>query len=799
MRHLVAVALATVALVGPSVLAADADAPHLLVRITNDGADTEGRVTVARGDETPFFDERIGLPGGARTLVRVDAPYDEYAVTLYLPDAVEGGPPLLLPTDPGWRATARTQDCPGGFAVDYSFELGDHFAIDGGGCLVPTPAFVALLEEARAAQPGLARASVHVPVPGSGDRGVYDHGGEMPFEWRADASWTDEWGRATRGAEVTYKNNFGSATGSGSALGYAVAVAFESMELFRYEDGAVRPSAWTRTDTRVADGATSPGAALAREVRFDATDKAASCLLRNGLQGRTIRAGDTIPADEACPLWPSAPWRAAAPIDWNDLRALPLYQLDESEDRTLVSRALLLEGIPYFAAFDSFELPADGTVIQRKSTLERLEPSGAPLAEGSPRPPPTPRLDPIDPLRGPALADPSRFAFTLAEASDAARAQIERVAQVAGSPEGALVGAIYLFDEGAGGTPLSRASWFVIYRSGAELAYAACERQTGLPITPPVRCVVPQAYAWTLYEWADAVLEPPAMTRADVPARGASFDDAFARWDATRPGGALARPTFAAYRAWDIAQEPFEPAMLAVGLAPPSDASPLARESAGDHAAMRLADGATHASVELTRTSANFDPVVIGVLGPGIVSSSPPSASVAGALPLLAGGGLALGILLLAFVLYSRLVRSRVLDDATRAAIIDVVTVEPGLHASGVRERIGKRGGVGEYHLDVLVRGGFLTSVATPGFRRYFVTGKHTPREMRVIAAMREGQNERLLGIIRAQPGIEMRMLAAEAGVSVPYVSRSVARLAEAGLVEKVQVGRSVSLHPSEA
>ncbi|HWH07839.1 MAG TPA: winged helix-turn-helix transcriptional regulator, partial [Candidatus Thermoplasmatota archaeon] len=146
--------------------------------------------------------------------------------------------------------------------------------------------------------------------------------------------------------------------------------------------------------------------------------------------------------------------------------------------------------------------------------------------------------------------------------------------------------------------------------------------------------------------------------------------------------------------------------------------------------------------------------------------------------------------------LYSRLTRRQVLDAPARAAILELVRQEPGIHASALLERLGKAHGVGEYHLAVLEREGFLTSVRTAGFRRCFVTGAMTHAEMRAVAALRDGQAEKLYRIIEATPGIHLTDLAARAGLTLPYVSRQVKALAEAGLVDKVQTGRAVALYP---
>jgi DNA-binding transcriptional ArsR family regulator len=84
--------------------------------------------------------------------------------------------------------------------------------------------------------------------------------------------------------------------------------------------------------------------------------------------------------------------------------------------------------------------------------------------------------------------------------------------------------------------------------------------------------------------------------------------------------------------------------------------------------------------------------------------------------------------------------------------------------------------------------------VETPGFRRYFVSGSMGPREMRRAAFLRDGPCEKVFVAIEARPDITLGDVAREAGLSLPYASRTVTRLVAAGLVERRREGGSVRL-----
>lgn len=802
MRLVVAVMLIALLLAAGAARSAvvEVEGPQILVRISNDGDDLTARLLAWEGDDPPFFDERIPLRGDELTLVPIDAPPGEYQVRLELPFQTVGPAPTPLDPVVPLEADAWTHGCPGPYALDFDFALDSHVSVSSVGCLVLTDAFTALLVEAKSARADFPRTRIHVPLPGGSDRGVYDHGGEMPFEWNGDTRWLDAWGRDVRGAEVTYKDNTGSGKGVARLFAWNWAEASGTMELFRFAAGETSPSSWTRTDPRFAEGgAGGTSVALAREVRYDEAQQDAACYLRHALQGRDIRAGDVIAAATLCRSWDGPDWRAAAPIEWRGLRALPLYRTEETPELTRAERVLLVDGIPYLVHHERHVLLAGEGVRVRHATLDRVELRGAPIAaDAASMPPPSPRLAPLDPLRGPADGQ-ARLGFPLREASDAARSDplLASVRAVTERPDSVLAGAAYVHRREAG-EPVGRESWFLMYRAGDALAYAVCERaSTPLPLAAPPRCHVPGGQQWRLYEWAEPLWDAPPMTRADLPVETSGFDEAFARWDALRPDGPAAKANFALYRAWSD-EELGEPAFLAVGISPQRGVAPSSAPTMGDYTALGL-DGATFAAVELTQTRGLFVPTELAPLGENSVRGDPAGPRFGDDLSYLAGGGVALGLIgLLAFLLYSRLVRARVLDDATRARIHGIVAQEPGVHASALLDRLGKRSGVGEYHLGVLAREGFLACVVTPGFRRYFLTGLYTPAQMRAMAALREGRNDALYALICANPGIRLASLAEKADVSLPYASKSVARLAEAGLVLKMQAGRAVEIHPLE-
>ncbi|HVM45727.1 MAG TPA: winged helix-turn-helix transcriptional regulator, partial [Candidatus Thermoplasmatota archaeon] len=707
----------------------------------------------------------------AVTTLRIGSEPGWHQVTLERAGDARPAAPVALPDLRYW-AIARGGDsrgCEAGYL--FAFAVSDEDArTRAEGCTVLTRDARDILAQARAATGG--RGAFDIPLPREGDRGVFGPDGRTPFEWRA-ARFADAHGRALDGHELAYRAPGGGGSMHDTLTGATASVlAPETTEVIRFAPGDATPVSWSRT--RTGTSGERPGAAsaiLERELRYDAPTDPLACLVRSPLQGSTLRPGQLVDARDVCPAWGGPAWRAAAPIHHRGFRALPLYQLEETPERLLVARLLYVDGNPYPIDAQRYVLPSDGPLREARATLERYHPAGEPLPTRAAALPPPRALAPLDPMRGPEGAP------GLAAASDAA-ALLPRVRLLALGGDAALIGARYE-EPRAGAATLP--TWHLVFGArAADAVFVAC--------AAPARAT--PACRETLAAPSAEIAGPPRMGAAELPARAASFEHALSRWDGERP-------TYALYRAWG------EPVLALGDRAPSAPAqAPFAgdEDTAADFILLDLASARTRADVEIIEAVSSFDPASLAPVRPATLLARAGDWADADSLPYVVGGGIGLlALVALGLLLYSRLVRARVLDDETRAAIHEVVMREPGLHASGILERLGKRSGVGEYHLDVLVREGYLATLVTPGFRRYFVSGRHAPAQMRALAALREGQNERLLGIIRAKPGIELRALAREAGVSVPYASKSVARLAEAGLVDKVQAGRVLTIHASEA
>lgn len=161
-----------------------------------------------------------------------------------------------------------------------------------------------------------------------------------------------------------------------------------------------------------------------------------------------------------------------------------------------------------------------------------------------------------------------------------------------------------------------------------------------------------------------------------------------------------------------------------------------------------------------------------------------------------AGGVVWLARTKVAWMLFTRLRRSELLDQKVRGQIHELVGVEPGIHASAIARTLELAQGQVHYHLSVLVRDGLLRRLGGAARRRYFVVGTMSQQDMERLALLRSSPVASLFEVILRNPGDHVSALAERIGWSIPRVSRLLGQMETAGLIERRQSGRSVKVFP---
>ena len=139
--------------------------------------------------------------------------------------------------------------------------------------------------------------------------------------------------------------------------------------------------------------------------------------------------------------------------------------------------------------------------------------------------------------------------------------------------------------------------------------------------------------------------------------------------------------------------------------------------------------------------------------------------------------------------LYTRLKKSKVLDNFTRGQIHGFIVANPGAHMNLIRDKIKLSNGVIAYHLHVLEREGYVSS-ASEGLKRRFYPGEKAP-EKEETKELTMAQSL-LLSHIRKNPGISQTELAKLADTTPHVVNYHIRRLWRMGLVTLEKDGRFV-------
>lgn len=142
------------------------------------------------------------------------------------------------------------------------------------------------------------------------------------------------------------------------------------------------------------------------------------------------------------------------------------------------------------------------------------------------------------------------------------------------------------------------------------------------------------------------------------------------------------------------------------------------------------------------------------------------------------------GILFAVVVLFSRLRRSDLMENPTRAFLVERIASEPGVHFRELVRVSGKGRGTVQHHLNVLVSAGFLQPVRIHGFTGYRLPEGPWTEHLPASRALKAPQAKRFMEILHEEGCLRVAELAARCGLTYGGAIYHVRRLVQAGLVE---------------
>jgi len=136
--------------------------------------------------------------------------------------------------------------------------------------------------------------------------------------------------------------------------------------------------------------------------------------------------------------------------------------------------------------------------------------------------------------------------------------------------------------------------------------------------------------------------------------------------------------------------------------------------------------------------------------------------------------------------LYSKIRKDEVLDQFTRGKIQGYITAYPGEHYNSIKAQLGITNGSLAYHLKVLEREGYVTSVRDGMYRRYYPKETPLPRRRGQFSQMQE----MIIEHVREEPGITQDGLARKMKVSNQVIYYHVRNLMAAGAIRLEKDGK---------
>jgi predicted transcriptional regulator len=146
--------------------------------------------------------------------------------------------------------------------------------------------------------------------------------------------------------------------------------------------------------------------------------------------------------------------------------------------------------------------------------------------------------------------------------------------------------------------------------------------------------------------------------------------------------------------------------------------------------------------------------------------------------------------------LFSRIERSRLMDNPARACIHEAITQEPGLSLTELAQRAGIAWGTAVHHLRRLEANGLIVSKHL-GQRRYFIANSPAAAQRSAVAVVMHPTARRIAHLVSQQPGIDQTGICAALHLNNPAASKHLGHFEEQGLVLSVRTGRNRTYHPT--
>jgi DNA-binding transcriptional ArsR family regulator len=132
-------------------------------------------------------------------------------------------------------------------------------------------------------------------------------------------------------------------------------------------------------------------------------------------------------------------------------------------------------------------------------------------------------------------------------------------------------------------------------------------------------------------------------------------------------------------------------------------------------------------------------------------------------------------------------------DNSTRTEIYNFISANPGVQFRAICSGLGLSIGVVQFHIAALQKSGLLTSFRKGRYKRFFIAGKYTLKEMETIAALRLQTVKNILKALIEGKQVPHHKLAVQVSISSQGLTWHMNRLRLTGLIEETRSGLNVA------
>jgi DNA-binding MarR family transcriptional regulator len=142
-------------------------------------------------------------------------------------------------------------------------------------------------------------------------------------------------------------------------------------------------------------------------------------------------------------------------------------------------------------------------------------------------------------------------------------------------------------------------------------------------------------------------------------------------------------------------------------------------------------------------------------------------------------------ISMICVVLFTRLKRSKLFNNAARMRIYQHIKAHPGIHYRSILKDLKLKMGTLTHHVNILEREGHIRSYQDGVYRRFYRPEEGMPLKVRLTNIQ-----ERILNIIKENPGISQTTISKKAGSNKFVINYHIKILSDVGMVFVQKEGR---------